>query len=434
MSVRRENDRVRREASNLPEAAREHDSAAPPATLSVLAVAETLLHTEWSERWRLLRAHEWLTSRSIANWCEAQGDRVLASVINRASEIGLEHAKSEWELVRTAIDLVRDWQGQAQELSELQLNETVRATQVLASNECGAWAATWILSAAVKVRERLAEADLPVMRDACRSALKRLLRASDAEIASAQSVMQAGDYGAMWDHIRASDDLDATWRAAQVVDNLTTIFEPDSPLASSGAEFLGLLRAARERGPLAAAQEQQMILAAHAWTKHAANYRDIESAIACGQSAHDLLMYFSQFGGEWIIAAALEPSEQAAAIVPTGLPERASVLSLRSVVIRAAVESGVLPATEWHAVVAIGREAVECATVEHLDHVANLANLSHTLAMAIRANALPESMLTEAIEMLTEAVGKAPESHPDRASLEADLGALYIDALVSCER
>lgn len=338
------------------------------AALTVRARIDELLAAPWTLRWSMLAEDADLVDDSVAAAC-ATSDPLLALILAHAADVGVDLARTDFDLARRLHTLTEPAAPIVTEDAVSWALEGVRAV----TRESALWLRPLVLQAI----ERLAGVDA-VDRELLSTAyLGVLVFAGGHDMADVQAAFELcrADPRRLWAHVNAAPDVAALHRSVTVAAAHLAVFDSNDGRASAwAAQVRELCAVAMRIGVSRAITQHEMILAADSAADDSAGLRT--------QSAR-LVTEYERTASTWL----LQPAHRLARIAVDALTTTA---------------------------------ASTAADVQaHLR-----AWLARTIRVCVGAGVLDEGTLDEALQLQREAVGSTGVTAPTRADYRCDLANL----------
>ena len=207
--------------------------------LSVAAAATLLLsERDWTVRMDMLQTDGRLVDLSIARWCAERGDELLAAVIRRIVEAGVDTGRAELPLVLALIDLPAD--GRSSEHVVIAVHDAVAAVR-----EGGAsWLLPWLWNALARLAT--SEGGIEgILQGVVEPLLRDLVGCNETEVSAARELV-ALDWPVVWEKLGELADLQGLRAACAVVAQVADWFDRGSGKSRSATDLGELLAAAEQ--------------------------------------------------------------------------------------------------------------------------------------------------------------------------------------------
>jgi len=396
--------------------------------LSVQAAAERLIaEKSWPARLTLLAAEPRLVDGPVARWCSERGEDLLAAVISRASEVGVEAVRRE---VPSALALAHVSRDDDTTESSQSTGVVIEALALVAGGATWLWplvaVALDVLAtrihghADVESLDQDGAAQLAALREAVEPVLVSAAGCEAADVARVLALARA-DWDQVWAALPTERNVTALERACVTAQLVAQWFETDGRVMGWIEDLQNLLKAARQRGAETAALEHRLVLYARSAPLNA-RARERDRAHLSGVVARECATYFQRTGAVWVLQAAIEAARAAYRLTLQNPPDRAEHASTLGGVLAEAVEAGILEPTALAEAVNYQREAYHVIPQGHPNRAGRASNLGNVLTKAVQAGIIDPAALTEAVNYQREAYQLTPHGHPNRATFASNLG------------
>lgn len=387
------------------------------ATTSTLA-DELLTLGSWSGRLALLRRHPELAHPVIADRSDASGAGQLARFLRRASDVGLDDAVKEVQVLETLEQQAAD-----------PADGSIAALQVAASLilDGAEWLVPEFLEAGIEVSHRH-----PALSDRLRSlSIPPLAHATgttvvDVQQAIALACMEWEDVWPLLDSICAKTHLTDALPAAREA----ALLSADMPdLHGWVSELQGLIDAARGRGVEAAEYEHRLRSVARGLADGEGLEEFDEPDVVCSQLASEMARLWQETGATWLLPEAIEVARQTVKLTDPNSPQRAGRLSNLSGLIGEGVQAGVCPPGRLDEALSAAREALTIGSEDPDIRARLAATLGNRISQAVDAGLVEGTMLLEAVALHTTAWELTGPGSPARSQRASNLGSLLATAI-----
>ena len=375
------------------------------AALTLSARIDALLVAPWTRRWSLLAEDADLIDPAVAAWC-ATSDSLLALIVNRAADVGLDDARTDFDLARRLYELA----DPAEPLTiEEALSSALAGVQAVTGE-----GALWLQPLVLKAIERLAGvkgADRDLLSTAY---LGVLVFAGGHDMDSVRSAFQLcrADPRQLWAELEATPDLNTLHRSVSVVAAHLAVFDEECQ-ASEWAKQVGELCAVAVRtGAPRAVAQHQMILAADIATDDAAGLRT--------RSAR-MVSEYERTSSIWLLPPAHRLARRAVDALSTAAdiaPALAAHLrAWLARTIRLCVAVGVLDDTALDEALDLQHDAVQSSAVSPQARADCRSDLATLMSVAVAHSRLEVAALRQAACHAWRAVRTDPDSPSQFARL-----------------
>jgi CHAT domain-containing protein len=404
-------------------------AGAGASALSIQAIAEQLIaEDDWTARLRLLQQEPRLLDRSIARWSEEHGEPLLAALIVRASEVGIDAAASELRIGLALSHMACDVDVSFAECLEV----VHEAAAVLTAGAFWLWqlfvdaseslVARLREAAAIRGSEAEAAARLVQLRELVEPVVVAGTGCDSADVHRVLALAMQ-DWAQVWEALPQQEEVRALESACLAGRILASWFEPDSRVRARIEDLADLLQAVTQRGTAVALHEHRLVLNARASLLED-GMPEAKRAQMCGSVSAFAGDYFQRVGAVWVLRAALEPARISYQLTPFGQDGRARCAANLGNLLADAVQAGLLESAVLAEAVAYQREAYELTPPGHPDRSMNASNLGSRLVQAAQAGVLASAVLAEAVEYQLEAYQLTPPGHLNRAGQSSNLGSV----------
>ncbi|RLU80173.1 hypothetical protein CTZ27_35610 [Streptomyces griseocarneus] len=395
----------------------EPEHATATVALTLTEDVERLLRADWGTRRRMLADRPRLVHARVAAVCESR-DPLLAMVIGRATEAGLDRALAELPVGAALLACL--------DTSRIPDPGPTEAAVRLATTALGTHHVPWLARLIVEVAEHtVTGATGRTLSAECRqhvlAAQAGLLGVDRACLDEAARLLET-DWDEVWAELPAlpAPPLELAAGAEVWVRHLA-LFAPGVPTGDWATDLRDLLRATAERGPASAAEEHRLVLEARE-ARQDADRTDPQWLTRSAETVNGLLGYWSQHRAEWVLGHAVALARAVADATPDDHLDRAVIVGDLGNAIAEQVQASLAPASDLEQALTCAYEAVRLTPPGAAGRGTFAANLGYRIGLAVDTGLRPTSDLREAIDWQREALDAAPVGdarRPLRASMLA---------------